>query len=48
MENVTITPHSSVGGDPADDQVVELFCENLQRSIDGERMINVIDKERGY
>jgi phosphoglycerate dehydrogenase-like enzyme len=48
MENVTITPHSSVGGDPADDQVVDLFCENLQRFIDGKDMINVIDKKRGY
>ena len=48
MDNVTITPHSSVGGDPADEQVVELFCENLDRFLDGRKMINVIDKERGY
>jgi phosphoglycerate dehydrogenase-like enzyme len=48
MENVTITPHSSVGGDPADDQVVDIFCENLQRFLEGKKMINVIDKKRGY
>ncbi len=47
-ENVMITPHSSVGGDPADDQVVDIFIENLQRYIDGIEMINVIDKKRGY
>lgn len=48
MENVTITPHSSVGGDPADDQVIDIFCENLERFLDGRKMINVIDKKRGY
>ena len=48
IENVTITPHSSVGGDPADEQVVELFCENFQRFLEGKDMINVIDKKRGY
>lgn len=48
MENVIITPHSSVGGDPADEQIVDLFCENLQRYLDGREMINVIDKKRGY
>ncbi|MGA1820170.1 MAG: D-2-hydroxyacid dehydrogenase [Thermoplasmatota archaeon] len=48
MENVIITPHSSVGGDPADELVVGLFCENLDRYLKGEDMINVVDKRRGY
>jgi phosphoglycerate dehydrogenase-like enzyme len=47
-DNVAITPHSSVGGDPADDHVVGLFMENLERLMDGRPLINLIDKERGY
>ncbi|MGA1872164.1 MAG: D-2-hydroxyacid dehydrogenase [Thermoplasmatota archaeon] len=48
MDNVVLTPHSSVGGDPADERVVELFCENLTRFLEGGDMMNVIDKKRGY
>jgi len=48
MKNVILTPHSSVGGDPADEMVVELFCDNLERYLKGEPMINVVDKQRGY
>ena len=48
MENVLITPHSSVGGDPADKQVVDIFLENLNRIKRGESLINLMDKSRGY
>ena len=48
MDNVILTPHSSVGGDPADDRVVTLFLENMERYISGRRMLNVVDKMRGY
>ncbi|MFW3146634.1 MAG: D-2-hydroxyacid dehydrogenase [Thermoplasmatota archaeon] len=48
MDNVVITPHSSVGGDPADHDVVSLFIENLERFIKGERLLNLIDKRAGY
>jgi len=48
MENVILTPHSSVGGDPADESVVELFCENLDRFLKGGELINMVDKQRGY
>jgi phosphoglycerate dehydrogenase-like enzyme len=48
MKNVIITPHSSVGGDPAEDQVIDLFCENMERFIKGEDMINLVDKRKGY
>jgi phosphoglycerate dehydrogenase-like enzyme len=47
-DNVTVTPHSSVGGDPADNHVVGLFIDNLERMIEGKPLINLIDKERGY
>jgi hypothetical protein len=27
---------------------VGLFCENLRRYLDGQEMLNVVDKKRGY
>ena len=48
LDNVIITPHSGVGGDPADDKILEIFTENLKRFGKGEELINRIDKKRGY
>lgn len=48
MENVIITPHSSVGGDPADRDIVDLFIRNLRKFLEGDELDNIIDKERGY
>ena len=48
MENVVITPHSSVGGDPADDEVVSLFIDNMERFTEGRPLVNLIDKSKGY
>lgn len=48
MENVMITPH--VGGLVPHYMrgAVELFLENLRRYLNGEEMLNVVDKRRGY
>jgi phosphoglycerate dehydrogenase-like enzyme len=48
LDNVIITPHSGVGGDPADDKIVEIFAENLRRFLNGDPLINLIDKSKGY
>ncbi len=48
LENLIITPHASVGGDPAEEEVIDLFLENMERFIDGRKMLNVIDKGKGY
>ncbi|MGA1821494.1 MAG: D-2-hydroxyacid dehydrogenase [Thermoplasmatota archaeon] len=48
LENVMVTPHSSTGGDWADEAVCRLFVENLRRYIEGREMLNVVDKRRGY
>jgi D-2-hydroxyacid dehydrogenase (NADP+) len=48
MPNVIITPH--VAG-TAEDYLVkatDIFCENLKRYLEGRRLINVVDKKRGY
>lgn len=48
MKNVVITPH--VGGySPRDfERLMGVFCENLKRFTSGEKLVNVVDKARGY
>ncbi len=48
MENVIITPH--IGGLVPSymRQVTDLFLENLERYLRGKRLMNMVDKTRGY
>ena len=48
LENVVITPHTA--GDMIDweDDVTNLFCNNLERWIKGEALANIVDPARGY
>jgi phosphoglycerate dehydrogenase-like enzyme len=48
MQNVLITPHSMSTATDENARLTELFCENLQRYLDGRPLINVVDKQRGY
>ena len=48
MPNVIITPHTAGGSPNRQDRIVNLFCENLQRFLNGEDMLSVIDKNKGY
>lgn len=48
LENVIITPHYSGWTPYYMDRVVDIFCENLRAFVEGEKMPNLIDKERGY
>ena len=48
MENVIITPHHSPSSEKYMDRAINLFCENLKAYLKGERLPNLIDKERGY
>jgi len=48
MENVVITPHHSPSSERYMDRAIDLFCENLKAYLKGERLPNLIDKERGY
>ena len=47
MQNVIVTPHT---GDPKDweRRAVEVFCDNLERYIKGEALINIVLPDRGY
>ena len=46
--NVIITPHISAGSDRQMERFWLLVRENLRRYTEGERMLNVVDLERGY
>lgn len=48
MDNVIITPHIAVLSQKRMDRVVGLFCENLRRYVNGEPLVSVIDKRKGY
>lgn len=48
MPNVIITPH--VGGQSAtrSDDMTQFFCENLRRWVDGQLLLNLVDKRLGF
>ena len=48
LPNIILSPH--VAGRREDYNVVatELFCENLKRYLSGKKLLNVVDKKRGY
>jgi D-2-hydroxyacid dehydrogenase (NADP+) len=48
MDNVILSPHVSGGMEDYMGRATVLFCKNLKRYIDGKRLINVIDRKKGY
>jgi len=48
LPRVIITPHVSDYSDKHEDTVWELYRENLRRYIAGDRLLNVIDMDKGY
>jgi phosphoglycerate dehydrogenase-like enzyme len=47
-ERVIITPHVSAMTDVSEHQGMRLFCDNLERYLEGRPLENVIDWQRGY
>jgi phosphoglycerate dehydrogenase-like enzyme len=45
---VLITPHISGGSDEDRHGGIDMFCDNLRAYLDGRRLHNVIDWQRGY
>jgi phosphoglycerate dehydrogenase-like enzyme len=46
---VVLTPHISGMGDPGGDEPVKrLFAENLRRYLEGQPLLNLVDRARGY
>lgn len=48
LPRVIITPHVSDYSDKHEDTVWDLYRENLRRYIAGDKLLNVIDMEKGY
>lgn len=48
MPQVIISPHSASTSDKENHKITELFCENLQRFLKGEDLVNVLDVNRLY
>ena len=48
MENVIVTPHIAGLSRYYFERAVDIFRSNLSRYINGEPLINVVDKKEGY
>ena len=48
MDNVRVIPHDSHSSPYIGDQIVDIFCENLRRYMNGDRLLHVCDPARGY
>ena len=48
MENVLVIPHDSHSSPFIGDRIVNIFCENLRRYLEGDPLHHVCDPARGY
>jgi phosphoglycerate dehydrogenase-like enzyme len=48
MPNVILTPHIAGVSQEYNSRAVALFVENLERYLKGEKLLNLIDVQRGY
>jgi phosphoglycerate dehydrogenase-like enzyme len=48
LPNAVVTPHTAGASPLRADRAIERFCENLQRLREGQPLLGVIDKRKGY
>jgi phosphoglycerate dehydrogenase-like enzyme len=48
FDNVILSPHVSGGMEDYLLRATGVFCENLRRYLRGEKLLNVVDRKRGY
>jgi phosphoglycerate dehydrogenase-like enzyme len=48
LPNTIITCHDSNSTGMDDARMVELFCANLEKYLNNQPLLNVVDKEKGY
>jgi D-2-hydroxyacid dehydrogenase (NADP+) len=48
FDNVILSPHISGGMEDYMMRATEVFCENLQRRLTGKKLLNVVDRKKGY
>jgi phosphoglycerate dehydrogenase-like enzyme len=48
LPNVMVTPHSSGTHDRVSEYTADLFLQNLERYLEGQPLLNLADRARGY
>ena len=48
FDNVILSPHVSGGMENYMLRATQVFCENLRRYLNGKRLLNVVNRRRGY
>lgn len=48
FSNVIISPHVAGGMEDYIERATAVFCQNLRRYLSGRRLLNIVDKKRGY
>ena len=48
LPNVILSPHIAGGMDRYAEQATAIFCKNLKRYIAGEKLLKVVNKQKGY
>ena len=48
MENVLVAPHTGALNDAEDELIARMFAENARRLLDGEELVNTIDRVNFY
>jgi phosphoglycerate dehydrogenase-like enzyme len=48
FDNIILSPHIAGGMEDYMKRATNLFCENLKRYLSGKRLLNLVDRERGY
>jgi D-2-hydroxyacid dehydrogenase (NADP+) len=48
FDNVILSPHVAGGMEDYMARANDIFCENIKRYLEGKRLLNVIDKKKGY
>ncbi len=48
LPNVILSPHISGGMENYTVRATEVFCENLRRYLNGEKLLTMVDKKKGY
>jgi phosphoglycerate dehydrogenase-like enzyme len=48
LQNVIISPHSASTADTENAKITDIFCDNLERFLEGNPMRNVLDTEKLY
>jgi D-2-hydroxyacid dehydrogenase (NADP+) len=48
MHNVIITPHVAPARDRLGEHMVEFWCENIRRFVEGQPLLGLVDRQAGY